>query len=575
MQKVLRVNTKTGEINCSPVAEKYRTFGKRGLIDRVLSDEVNPKCDALGPENKLIICTGTFAGTTLPAALRVSVGGKSPLTGTIKESSVGGMMGPMMFSQGIKMIVLEDKPADERPWKILHVDSAGKPSLIDASQLAGLGTYAVCEKMFEQYSNNNFDNIAVMTLGPAGEMLYKSASVMVTEFGSGHPCRAAGRGGLGALMGSKKIKAVVVEKASNKAQFEYADKQRFDAARIKFVEAYKDHPRIKMFSDVGTANLINFSTPLGIIPHKNFSGQHVSDEQKQKFTTENWKESGTAAGGKTGVPCQPGCIMKCSNIYHDKDGKFLTAGFEYETIAMLGPNIDVYDFYEIAKFDYQCDDIGIDTIEAGTAIGVCMEGGKLKWGDIAGVHALLDEMRRGTEFGRLLGQGTEAVGKALGVKRIPVVKGQGVPAYDPRMLKGNGITYAVSTQGADHTFGIVNVPTATDEQVPDMAFESQTRNALTNDFLCLFITVLIMEDPAIVPELYAGAFGGEWTVEKCREMAKETLKIERMFNERAGFTAADDCLPEFFRKPGYEGGPAFHFTDEQVQAHINSIYQYK
>jgi len=571
MQNTLRVNTKTGEINYGTMAEKYRTYGKRGLIDRVLLDELDPKCDPMGPENKLIICTGAFAGTTMPASGRVSIGAKSPLTGTIKESSVGGMMGTMMAGHAIKMIVLADKPAENAGLKILHVDSGGKASLIDAPELAGLGTYAVCEKMFEKYSKD----IAVMTIGPAGEMLYRAASVMVTELGTGHPCRAAGRGGLGALMGSKKIKALVVEKASKRAEFEYADREKFNAAMVKFMEICKKSPRVQMFSDLGTSFLIDLTAPLGVAPNKNFSGRLLTEEQKQLYTTKNWKEMGTAAGGKTGIRCQPGCVMGCSNIYHDKDGKFITAGFEYETIAMFGPNLEIYDFYATAKFDYLCDDIGLDTIETGAAMGVCMEGGKIKWGDVEGVTALLDEMRRGTEFGRLLGNGAEAVGKALAVTRIPAVKHQAIAGYDPRGFKGNGITYAVSTQGADHTFGVVNVPNLKDEEIPGMVIESQTKNALTNDFLCLFMGPLVLEDPSVLPDLYAGAFGGEWTMEKCRERARETLKTERIFNERAGFTAADDILPEFFRKPGYEGGPVFNFTDEQVQQHINSIYQYK
>ena len=571
MEKVIRVNTKTGEIKCGPMAEKYRTFGKRGLADRVLLDEVDPKCDPMGPENKLVVCTGAFAGTTMPASGRVSLGGKSPLTGTIKESSVGGMMGSMMAGQGIKMIILEDKPAEDTVLKILHVDSDGKALLIDAPELADLGTYAVCEKMFERYSKD----IAVMTIGPAGEMFYRCASVMVTEMGTGHPCRAAGRGGLGALMGSKKIKALVVEKASKRAEFEYADREKFNAANMKFLEICKKSPRVQMFNELGTAYLIDFTAPVGVAPNKNFSGLPLTEEQKLKYTTKNWKDGGTAAGGKTGIRCQPGCVMGCSNIYHDKNGNFLTAGFEYETIAMFGPNLEIYDFYAIAKFDRLCDDMGVDTIETGGAMGVCMDGGKIKWGDVDGVSALLDEMRRGTEFGRLLGQGAEAVGKALAVARIPVVKHQGIAGYDPRRFKGNGITYSVSTQGADHTFGVVNIPTATDEEIPGMAIESQIKNALTNDFICVFMSPVLLEDPAILPELYAGAYGGEWTMEKCRERARETLKTERIFNERAGFTAADDRLPDFFRKAGYEGGPVFHYTDEQVQAHINSIYRYK
>jgi aldehyde:ferredoxin oxidoreductase len=376
-------------------------------------------------------------------------------------------------------------------------------------------------------------------------------------------------------MGSKKIKAVVVEKASTRAEFEYADKEKFSAALKKFMEICKVNPRIKMFNEVGTAYLLNITGPLSIVPRRNFSGLPLTEEQKAAFTTENWKEAGTGAGGKTGVPCQPGCVMKCSNIYHGKNGEFLTAGFEYETIGMFGPNLDIYDFHAIAKFDYLCDDMGIDTIEAGCVMGLCMEAGKIEWGNTDGVTALLEEMRCGTEFGRLLGQGAGAAGKALGVANIPAVKSQAIPAYDPRKYKGNGITYAVSTQGADHTFGVVAVPTATDEEIPGLAIESQTKTALANDFMCQFLNVLILEDPSVVPDLYAGAFGGEWTMEQCRERARETIKTERIFNERAGFTAADDRLPDFFRKAGYEGGPMFHYSDEQVQMNINAIYPYK
>jgi len=162
------------------------------------------------------------------------------------------------------------------------------------------------------------------------------------------------------------------------------------------------------------------------------------------------------------------------------------------------------------------------------------------------------------------------------VERIPVVKHQGISAYDPRKFKGNGITYCVSTMGADHTFGMVVAPNAKDEDIPAMAIRSQINSAFSNDFFCSFFTDAILADPTLMPELYAGVFGGEWTMEKClNDFGRETLKIERMFNEGAGFTAADDRLPEFFRKPGYEGGPAFTFTDEEVQKYMNEIYAYK
>jgi aldehyde:ferredoxin oxidoreductase len=304
----------------------------------------------------------------------------------------------------------------------------------------------------------------------------------------------------------------------------------------------------------------------------------LSEEEKAVFSSKNWKEAAIAYGGKTGVICHPGCIIMCSNIFNGRDGKFLTAGFEYETVAMLGPNIKVFDYYDIGKFDFLCDDIGLDSIEAGCIIGVCMEAGKIGWGDVAGTEALFDEMRRGTDFGKLMGEGTEILGKALGVTRIPAVKGQGVPAYDPRGFRGNGITYAISTQGADHTWGMLPNPAATDDEIPDLVANANINSAVNNDFICSFGSGALSIDPTITPDLYAGVYGGEWTMEKIREMARETIKIERMFNEGAGFTAADDRLPDFFRQaePQFEGAlPPFPYPDELVQKNINKIYKYK
>ncbi|MCL2122422.1 MAG: aldehyde ferredoxin oxidoreductase [Clostridiales bacterium] len=574
MQKMLRLNTKTGVLKVEPFPEKYRFYGKRGLVDRFLFDEVPPQCDPLGPENKLVICTGVFAGTAFPEAGRISAGGKSPLTGTIKESSAGGMIGPRMAEHEIKLISLEDKPKDDAGWKIIHIDGEGQLSLIDATEYLGLGTYEFSEKMLERFSRD----AGVMVIGPAGEMLYRSAAIMVSEFRTGHTCRAAGRGGLGALMGSKKIKGMVIEKAVKKPEFDYADKERFETARKRYVDAVKNSPPALRFRDVGSTNMMDVTGPLGFVPYKNFSGLPLPEEHRASFTSKDWKEAVVAYGGKTAIICHPGCVILCSNVVKGKDGEFITAGLEYESVAMLGPNLGIFDYYRTAKFDFECDDIGLDCIETGCALGVCMEAGKISWGDADGVDALFDEMRRGTEFGKLLGAGTEVIGKALGVTRIPVVKGQGLAAYDPRGLKGYGITYSVSTQGADHTWGALANPAATDDEIPDLVFNSIIDTTIRNDFLCSFGSPPFREDPKIMEELYAGVFGGEWTVEKLREIAFETIKIERMFNEAAGFTDADDRLPEFMRNPEaqLEGAlPPFPYSDEQVCKNINIIYKYK
>ena len=572
MNKTLKVNVKTGELEFGTIAEKYRNHGMRGLTTRYVFDEVPPKCDPLGPENKMIIATSTLAGTSFTPSGRISVGGKSPLTGTIKESSAGGMLGVIMASHGLKAIMFEDIPAEDN-WKILHIDTEGKAALIDAADYMGLGTYGTVEKAMEQYGKK----IAVAAIGPAGEMLYRYAAIMVSEFGDeGHPCRAVGRGGMGALMGSKKIKAIIIERSTTKPEVKYADKEKFDAARKRYVEVSKTCPRSLRMREIGTPSMMDVTVPLGYIPRRNFSGLPLDDEQKQSFNSAEWLKGTTAAGGRPGVPCHQGCIVACSNIVYDKEGKFLTAGYEYETIAMLGPNIELYDFFKTAKLDFLCDDIGVDTVEAGCVMGVCMEAGKIEWGDGDAVEAALDEMRRGTEFGRLLGQGTQAVGEALGVKRIPAIKGQGIPAYDPRGFKGNGINYAVSTQGADHTWGMLPIPTLTDEQIPPMANAASIASAAANEYICGFSAGPTAIDTTIIPDLYEGLLGGEWSQEKFQEIGKETLKIERMFNEAAGFTAEDDKMPEFFREEGPEGSlPPFPFTDEVMQKGINSIYTYK
>jgi len=573
MQKLLRLNTRTGVLSVEPMPEKYRIYGKRGLVSRFLMDEVPPQCDPLGAENKLIICTGLFAGTTFPEAGRISVGGKSPLTGTIKESSVGGMVGPRLAEHEIKMISMEDKPDESAGWKIIHIDGEGNLSLIDAGDYLGLGTYEFSEKMLESFSKD----VGVMVIGPAGEMLYRSAAIMASEFRTGHTCRAAGRGGLGALMGSKKIKGIVIEKAVSKPDFVYADKEKFEAARKRYIEAAKTSPPCLKFRDVGSTNMMDVTGPLGFIPYKNFSGLPLPEEHRGKFTSNDWKAAVVAHGGKTGVICHPGCVILCSNTVNGEDGEFITAGLEYEAVAMLGPNLGIFDYYRTAKYDFECDDIGLDCIETGCTMGVCMEAGKIEWGDADGVDGLFGEMRLGTEFGKLLGAGTETVGKALGVTRIPVVKGQGLAAYDPRGLKGYGITYSVSTQGADHTFGALANPAATDDEIPDLIFSNMVDTAIRNDFICSFGSPPFREDPTIMEGLYAGLLGGEWTVEKLREIAVETIKIERMFNEGAGFTDADDRLPEFMRRPELQldgALPAFPYSDELVCEKINTIYQY-
>ena len=545
MSKVLRVNTTKGTLKTEDIKKSSQYFGGRGLVAKIMTDEVDPKCDPLGPENKLIIATGIFAGTTISTVHRFSIGGKSPLTGGIKESNVGGTAGYLMAGHAIKAIVLEGAPSGNN-WSVLRIDASGKPEIIPGAEYAGLNNYALVEKVKAKYGNN----VAVISIGNAGERGYKNSSVQVTDFTSGHPSRAAGRGGLGAVMGSKKIKAIVIEPPATRKEFPYVDKAKFDAANKKLVDAtLAEGSFARGFTNVGTISTVGMTGYTGMLPVRNFGGQYFGADRVQKIDGAAFVARLKETGGKNGVPCQPGCLVRCSNVYQDKKGQYVTSGLEYETVGLLGPNCDIDDLDWIAQADKICDDLGLDTIETGATIGVCMDAGKIAWGDKKAAMDLLQEMVDGTEFGRIMGQGTAAVGKNLKWKRVPVAKGQAMPAYDPRNAQAMGVTYATSAMGADHTAGTAMMPFADMMGKPmrsGMSGRMQMGQAFTDSLMCNFQFGLTNSDPTILPDLLNGAVGGDWDADKIAQAGRDILMLEQEYNKAAGFTKKDTRLPEFF-----------------------------
>jgi aldehyde:ferredoxin oxidoreductase len=261
--------------------------------------------------------------------------------------------------------------------------------------------------------------------------------------------------------------------------------------------------------------------------------------------------------------------VQCSNVYNDKEGNYLTSGFEYETIAIMGPNCHISDLDAIAKMDRFCDDIGVDTIETGNAIAMCMEAGKIKWGDADAALALLREMAEATEFGRLLGQGCEAVGKKLGCKRIPVVKHQALAGYDPRNTKGTGITYATSPMGADHTAGLTMGRAFDDCGRTAQAYASnklQVAMAFADSMMCIFAFANAIEGLPMLGELMAALYGGTPDFNRVATMGVKTLLTERAFNKMAGMTINDDRLPEFFyNERSVATGSQFDINDYELE----------
>jgi len=415
-----------------------------------------------------------------------------------------------------------------------------------------------------------------MSIGPAGEQRLSAACINFADT-NGRPGRAAGRGGLGAVMGSKGIKAIVVDD-SGADRVPVANPEAFKAANKRWVEILKGHPVTGQgLPAYGTAILINIINEAGALPTKNFRFGRF--EHAQDISGERMAELIEARGGKTKEGCHPGCVIQCSNVYHDKDGKYLTSGFEYETIWALGANTTIKELDDIARLDALCDDIGIDTIETGVSLGVAMEAGLIPWGDGKAAIELIKKVATGEPMGKIIGNGSSFTGQALGVDRIPVVKRQALPAYDPRSVKGVGVTYCTSAMGADHTAGYAvapnilkvggnvdplkkegNVQTSKNLQIATAAVDSTG--------LCLFVAFAVLDTQdgvQTIVNLLNAQYGLNLTPDDVIKLGISILKDENTFNQRAGFTTAHDRLPDFFKEPLPPHNTTWDFTDEELQ----------
>ena len=564
MNNVLRIDMTSKTIATETLKEDYRLFGNRGLADKVLIDEVDPTCDPLGEENKLVFALGLLAGTGFPTANRISVGTKSPLTKGIKEANSGGNIGSILARHGIKLIIVEGKPKDGT-LHILNIRADGNAELVNADEYKGMGSYDLVDRMKAIHG----DKIAVACIGGAGERGYANSTIQVTDFATGHPSRAMARGGVGSVMGAKGLKAIVIEPATKKAEVDYADKEKFTKALRAYLQVLDRNFAMASMNKFGTMVGMAVTGKSGALPVKNFSGQRceiLEDIGVTKFyQTINRREA------KYQIPCQPGCPIKCHNTWNDKDGNYVTSGLEYETVALIGSNCDIRDLDLIARIERMCDDFGIDTIELGATIGVCMEGGRLPWGDGEKALSLVNEIIKGTEFGMILATGTQATGEYLGVKRIPCVKGQAMPGYDPRNSKGTGVGYATSPQGADHTVGTTSGSAGDFKKTGriQMSQKVQVLYALADNFFCHFAAMPLAGTHKFaithIVDAFAGKFGGEWNTDKVFGIGLQTLIMEKKFNRAAGFTAKDDRLPQFFYdEPSPMTGATFDFTDEEL-----------
>jgi len=275
----------------------------------------------------------------------------------------------------------------------------------------------------------------------------------------------------------------------------------------------------------------------------------------------------TSRGGEYSLRCMPGCILRCSNAFVDKEGNFVTGPMEFETAAMLGANLGIGDIDAIAVMTKLCDDYGLDTIEAGVTLGVATDAGLLEFGDSARAIDLLHEIGKGTSLGIILGQGTAVTARVFGISRVPVVKGQGVPAHEPRVENGSGVTYCTSAQGADHTAGLV-YHRGTPAEAIERSKKRQINMAIIDTIdICSFASIESEVPMEMWAEILNAQNGSNLSLEDLQEMGKAVLKEERAFNQKAGFTNAADRLPEFFKEvPLPPKGLVFDVSDSEIDS---------
>ena len=364
--KFFKVDMTAASVSSTEVPHEYVGLGGRGLTSLMINNDVPAKCDSLGPENKLIIAPGYLSGTMLVNSSRLSIGAKSPLTGGIKESNVGGTVAADLAHLGITAIVIEGQ-ASAGACFLLKIDADGNGELLDGSAYKGLRTYELVKKLKEAHGEKN----SITCIGPAGEFLLTAASIQTTDV-DGRPCRAAGRGGLGAVMGSKGLKAVIVAKGG-KATDPLTDPNTFKESAKIYAKAVKDDDGTPELAELGSAVLVAPINAAGAFPTRN--AREGQFEGVEKITGETMAEVIKKRGGINAHMGCAQCIIRCSNEYVDEDGNYVTSSLEYETIWSMGAMLGNSDLDSIAKLDFLCDDIGLDTISTGVAVAVAMGDG--------------------------------------------------------------------------------------------------------------------------------------------------------------------------------------------------------
>lgn len=543
MRKYLHINLDDNSVRTEELHGEALAEAGRYLIAKTLLEAGVATVDPLSPENPLMFSAGPFAGTNFSNANRLSVGCKSPLTGGIKEANAGGTFALALGHLEIAGFTLHGASDD---WVVIHIPKQGPVSFETAEPYMGKGNFEAAAMLHEKYGKK----VSIGLCGPVGEYRGLMAGIAFSD-AENRPTRFAARGGVGAVMGSKKVKAIVVDKYKLPPLH---DRRKVIGAVKVYGRKLGESPAVQALKKYGTATVADFTNTVGGLPVRNFSAGQLTTagDGPLKMGGDHIRERNLARGGEPEHACMPGCLIECSNVYAGAKGEEMVSPLEYETIGLMGTNCGLTDPDDVARLNAVANDLGIDTIEAGAVLAVLMEAGQAEFGDVEFMAAALDDIRAGNERGRLLAQGTARVGKHFGVARIPVIKKQAISAYDPRIIEVTGISMMVTAQGADHTTGNLPAYECKGKSVSDLvaaSFTAQVSSAVADSTgLCIFGRSVTDTNLELIANAINDAHGTRIDADFILNMGRETLRLEHAFNVAAGFTEEDDELPAFFHE---------------------------
>jgi aldehyde:ferredoxin oxidoreductase len=514
----------------------------RYLITKTLVENGVATVDPLSPDNPLIFSAGPFAGTNFSNANRTSVGCKSPLTGGIKESNAGGTFSYALGQLHLAGFTLYGAADD---WVVIHLGQDGTVSFDTAEPYLGKGNFEAAELLHEKYGKK----VSLGLCGPVGEYQGLLAGIAFSDT-ENRPSRLAARGGVGAVMGSKKVKAIVVDMAKMPQLYE---RKKVLADVREYATKLRDNAGVMdVYNAIGTMAMADFTNHIGGLPVRNFTSGQLVDTNNEEFKMggDFIRAQNLERGGIHTHACMPGCVIQCSNVYADADGNEVVSPVEYETLGLLGTNCGISEPDDLAQLNRIANDLGIDTIETGATLAVLMEADLAEFGDLDFMLKALDDIRQGTEKGRIWAQGTARVGEHYQVERVPVIKKQAISAYDPRVIEVTGISMMVTAQGADHTAGNVPRMKSRDKDLDELmeaSLKSQVSTAAADSLgLCIFGRSVTNANVDFLANAINHALGTNLEPSFFEALGRETLKLEREFSQAAGFTAEDDELPPFF-----------------------------